>query len=153
TGAVAVGEGLGAPARGLAAARRQYPDLKDPGDAGLQIVFRMTDAGSGTHHLHVAGYGAALVAEAVLMGDRTLADIGDDLHVGVRVRWKPGVGRDRVVIPHSQRAPAHALGVMVVGEREMVLGVEPTVVRTAQAFEGSAFDHLSSPVRQGKVPF
>src|SRR5262249_38227490 len=105
----------------------------------------MTDAGSGTHYLHVPGLGAALVAEAVLMGDRTLADIGDDLHVGMGMRRKPGVRRDRIVVPHPQRAPAHALGVMIVGEREMMLGVEPAVVCSPQAFEGSAFDHLQSP--------
>src|SRR5271166_7051894 len=104
-GTLAFGKGLGPPARSLAAACRQYPDLEDLGDAGLQIVLRMADAGSGTHHLHVAGCGAALVAEAVLVGDRTLADIGDDLHVGVRVRWKPGVRGDRVVVPHPDRTP------------------------------------------------
>src|SRR6516165_3720928 len=144
--AVAFGERFGAPARGLPAARRQDPNLEDPGGARLQIVLRVTDSGPRTHHLHVAGFGASLVAEAVLMGDRTLADIGDDLHVGVRVRRKPGIRSDRVVIPYPERAPAHALGVVVVGEREMVLGVKPTVVRSAQAFKRSAFDHLCSLV-------
>src|SRR4029077_7787322 len=91
-GAIASGKRLGTPARGLAPARRPGSDLEDPGGARLQIVLRMTDAGAGTHHLHVAGLGAALVAETVLMGDRPLADIGDDLHVGVWVRRKPGVG-------------------------------------------------------------
>src|SRR6516162_1349410 len=141
-GAVAFGERLGAPARGLAAARRQDPDLEDPRRLGLQIVLRVTDTGSGTHHLHVAGFGAAVVTEAVLVGDGTLADIGDDLHVGVRVRRKPGVRGDRVVIPYPDRAPAHALGVMVFGKREMVLGVEPAVVGAAEAFKGSAFYHF-----------
>src|SRR6516164_1752032 len=120
-GAVAFGKRLGAPARSLAAARRQDPDLEDPGRARLQIVLRMTDTGSGAHHLHVTGFGTAFVAEAVLMGDRTLADIGDDLHVGVRVRRKPGSRGDRVVVPNPERTPTDALGIMVVGEREMCL--------------------------------
>src|SRR6516162_1065183 len=150
-GAVTFGERLGAPARCLAAARRQDPDLEDPGGTRLQIVFRMTDAGSGAHHLHVTGFGAAFVAEAVLMGDRTLADIGNDLHVGMGVRRKPGIRRDRVVIPYPERAPTHALGVVVLGKREMVLSVEPTVVRSAEAFKGSAFDHLASPIYRGEV--
>jgi hypothetical protein len=40
---------------------------------------------------------------------------------------------------------------MVVGKREMVLGVEPTVVRAAQAFKGSALNHLNSPAHTGEV--
>src|SRR5262249_37106443 len=117
--AFALGKRLGAPARGLAAARRQDPKLENPSGARLHIVLRVTDPGSRTHHLYVAGLGAAFVAEVVLMGDRTLADIGDDLHIGVRVRRKPGVWRDRVVIPHPERTPTHALGILVVGKRKM----------------------------------
>src|SRR6516165_7474572 len=150
-GAVAFGKRLGAPARSLAAARRQDPDLEDPGRAGFQIVFRVTDAGSGAHHLHVAGFGTAFVAKTVLMGDRPFADIGDDLHVGVRVRRKPGSRSDRVVIPYPERTPTHALGVVVVGKREMVLGIEPTMVRSAEAFKGSAFDHRGSPIHRGEI--
>jgi len=52
----------------------------------------MTHAGAGTHHLYVAGVGAALVAEAVLMGDGTLADIGDDFHVGMGMGGKAVFG-------------------------------------------------------------
>src|SRR4029077_2718833 len=37
------------------------------------------------------------------------------------------------------------LGVMVFGKREMVLGVEPAVIGSAEAFKGSAFDHFGSP--------
>ena len=90
----------------------------------------------GAHHLHVAGLGAALVAEAVLVGDRALAHVGDDLHVGVRVRRKAGVRRDLVVVPDPQRAPAHPLGVVIVGEGEMMLGLQPAVVGAAELVEG-----------------
>ena len=111
----------------------------------------MTDAGSRTHHLHIPGCRAASVAEAVLVGDRARADIGDDFHIGVRVWWKPSVRRDRVVVPHPQRAPAHALGVVVIGKRELVLGAEPTVVCSAQGFKGSAFDHLRPPFTEPRL--
>ena len=112
---------------------------------------QVMSAGSGTHHLDVASFGASLIAEAVLMGDCTLADIGDDLHVGVRVWRKPGVRRDRIVIPYPERAPAHALGVVVLGKREMVLGVEPAMIGPAEAFNGSAFDHPASPIHRGEI--
>ncbi len=48
---------------------------------GLEIILGMADARARAHHLDVAGLGAALVAQTVLVRDRTLADIGDDLHV------------------------------------------------------------------------
>jgi hypothetical protein len=99
------------------------------------------DAAAGAHHLHVAGHGAAAVAQAVLVADRALAHVGDDLHIRVRVGREAGVRRDGVVVPHAQRAPAHAGGIAVVGEGEVVPGLEPAVVGGAQAVEGSAFDH------------
>src|SRR6516225_12384695 len=57
----------------------------------------------------------------------------------------PVVG-DRVVVPNPERTPTDALGIMVVGEREMVLGIKPTMVLSARGFERPAFDHFSSPV-------
>src|SRR5690606_31658779 len=82
-----------------------------------------------------------LVAEAVLVGDRALAHVGDDLHVGVRMRREAGAGLDGVVVPHPQRAPVHPLRVVVAGEGEVVPGVEPAVVGAAEAGEGAMLDH------------
>src|SRR3546814_20103803 len=50
--------------------------------------------------------------------------------------------------PHAQRAPAHAFGIVIAREREMMAGVEPAVVGVAQAVEFANVDHglvLSSP--------
>src|SRR5690606_7013843 len=116
-----------APRRRLALAVGEDPDLEDPGHARLEVVLGVADAGARAHHLHVAGHGAALVAQAVLVGDRPLAHVGDDLHVGVRVRREAGARLDGVVVPHPQRAPVDAVRVVVTGEREVVLRVEPAV--------------------------
>src|SRR3546814_7363197 len=51
--------------------------------------------------------------------------VGDDLHVAVRMRRKARLCRNAVVIPHAQRAPAHAVGIVIAREREMMAGVEP----------------------------
>src|SRR5690606_30681005 len=61
-------------AAGRLAARfvREDPDLEDPGDARLEVVLGMAHAAARAHHLDVAGFGAALVAHAVLVGDRAL---------------------------------------------------------------------------------
>ena len=55
---------------------------------------------------------------------------------------KPLFGGDQVVVPHADRAPAHALGIVVVGEAEMEAGVEPAVVAVRQALEGTDVDHF-----------
>src|SRR3546814_12144678 len=75
------------------------------------------------------------------MADRAGADIGDDFHVAVRMRGKAGLRRDGVVVPDPQRAPAHAIGVVIAREGEMVAGVEPAVVGMAQAVEFADVDH------------
>lgn len=101
----------------------------------------MAHAGSGAHHLNVAGTGAALVAHRILVRDRARADIGDDLHVLVRMRRETGIGADFVVVPHPDRAPAHPGGVVIIGEAEMVPRIEPTVIGMAEAGKGSFLDH------------
>jgi hypothetical protein len=80
-------------------------------------------AGAGAHHLDVAGCSAPGIAKAVLVSDRAFADVGDDLHVLVRVRVESGAGSDQVVIPHAQPTPMDALGVAVVGKGEMMAGI------------------------------
>src|SRR5262249_54873799 len=97
---------------------------------------------SRAHHLHVAGLGAALVAERILMGDRTVANVGDDLHVGMRMRRKAGVRRDLVIVPDAQRAVAHVLRVIVVGEREVMPGLEPAVIGAAELCKWFELDHV-----------
>src|SRR5262249_49653006 len=113
---IGLGEGLGAPRRLAALLLRLDPDLEDAGRHGLAVIFRVADSGAGTHHLHIASIGAALVAETILMRDRALADIGDDLHVGMGMRGKARVGGDLVVVPHSQAPVTKTLRVVIAGE-------------------------------------
>src|SRR5258707_9807839 len=102
-------------------------------------------SGAGAHELDVTRFGSAFVAEAVSMGHRALTDIGDDFHVGVRVRRKPCVGRDLVVIPDAQRAPAHSRGIVVVGKGKVLLGFQPAAIFGGELVEWPAFNH-------GRVP-
>ncbi len=67
-----------------------------------------------------------------------------DLHVGVRnAAGKAGAGRDRIVVPNADVAPAHPRGIMIAREREMMLGVEPAVIGATEAAEGTTVDHGS----------
>src|SRR5206468_7768299 len=69
---------------------------------------------------------------------------GDDFHIGMRVRRKPGAGRDLVVVPDAQRTPAHSFGIVVMREGEVMAGIEPIEAFAAEAGEGTAFDHVTS---------
>ena len=97
----------------------------------------MADAGAGAHYLYVAGHGAAMVAEAVAVADGALADIGDDLHVAVRMSRKTTVGGNFVIVPDPQRAPVLALGVVVLGEREVMAGIQPAMQGMAEGLKGA----------------
>jgi hypothetical protein len=55
--------------------------------------------------------------------------------------FEAGAGGDLVIIPDAQLAPLLALGVVVAGEAEVVLGVQPTVVGAAEGVERSNVDH------------
>ena len=75
------------------------------------------------------------------MGDRAVPHIGDDLHVGVRMRREARVGRDLIIVPHAQGSMPQALGVVIAGEGEMMFRLEPAMVGAARGAERSPFDH------------
>src|SRR5690606_16807786 len=113
--AIALGERLGPPARLTAPLVRNDPYLEDLGGLVLQVVFRMGHAGAGGHNLDVASFGSAGVPQAVLMRDRALTDISDDLHVAMRMRRETRLRRDGVVVPDPQLAPIGARRIVIVG--------------------------------------
>ena len=112
----------------------------------FSIPFRMLDAAAGAHHLDVACFGAAFITHGVLVGDRARADIGDDFHVPVAVWRKAGLWTDLVVIPDPELPVAHAGRVVILGEREMIMGAEPLIPECTEPFERSDIDHGFSPV-------
>ena len=141
-GAFAPRERPRSPAGFFAGSGRQDPDLENLGRIGLQIIFGMGDPRSRRHHLDVAGNGSPGVAEAVLVADRSLSHIGDYFHVAMRMGRKAGVRGDRVIVPDAQRSPVHASRVVIIGEREMVPGVQPAEIVAAEPSEWPKFDHL-----------
>jgi hypothetical protein len=108
----------------------------------------MDDPGPGTHHLDVAGSRSALVAKAVLMGDRASADKGDNFHVVMRVGRKAALRRDGIIIPDPDRAPAHPGRFVIRRETEMVASIKPAVVRVAKTGKRPNFNHLCYPHRR-----
>ncbi|MCY1365470.1 hypothetical protein D9M69_523160 [compost metagenome] len=88
-------------------------------------------ATAGAHPLHVAGHDGRAAAHAVLVRDRAVQHVRDDLHVAVSVRPEAAAGGDAVVVDHAQRAEAHVSRVVVVGEGKGVKRIEPAMVGVA----------------------
>src|SRR3546814_8288238 len=63
----------------------------------------------------------------------------------IGMRRKTGLGPDLVVVPDADRAPAHAGGIVITGEREVVTGVQPAVIGMAETVERTNIDHCISP--------
>src|SRR6185312_1740416 len=122
---------------------RHQPDLEQPRLLRLAVVLRMHNAAPRMHHLDVARDRAPLVAEVVAMGDGAGADIGDDLHVPVRMRVEASAGRNLVVVPDPERAEAHPVGVMVISEAEVMARVQPLVLKAPKARERPHVDHCT----------
>jgi hypothetical protein len=140
------------PARRQAGPSRFDPDLEDARRLGLQVELRMQDAGAGRHDLDVADLGAAAVAQVVLVADRALAHVGDDLHVAVAVAVEAAPRLDRVVVPDQQRAETHSRRVVIVGEAEVIARRQPVVVETPQLVEGPNLDHTRPAPGLGRGP-
>ena len=83
---------------------RDDPDLIKPRIFVLIVIFGMAHTGSGAHHLNVARAGAAGIAEAILVRDRALPDIGNDFHIVVRMFAEAASGGNTVII-ETRNAP------------------------------------------------
>src|SRR5690349_11809374 len=99
------------------------------GPVARGIEFAMRDARARAHALHVAGLDDRAVADTVLVRERALDDVGDDLHVGMAVRAKAGAGDDAILVDHAQGAEAHAPRIMEMTEGEGMPAVEPAHLR------------------------
>lgn len=147
-GAIAARKLALAPTRRVSHTVRHDPDLEQRGCLVLKIVLGMDDAGPCAHHLDIAGSRTALVAKAVLMGNCPGAYEGYDFHVVMGMRRKAAARADRIVIPDSDRTPAYPRRIMIGCKAEVVSGIQPAVVRVAQASKGSYFDHGCNPPRR-----
>lgn len=58
----------------------------------------MLNAGSSTHHLHIAGTCLSDVPLIVAMRDNTFADVTNNLYIGVMMKAEAGVWGDFVIV-------------------------------------------------------
>ena len=95
------------------------------------IELAVLNACARAHALHVARADHRAIAQAVLMRERAFENVGDDLHIVMRVAGKAGAGRHAVVVDDAQGAETHVLWVAVLSEREAVPAIEPAGSRDA----------------------
>lgn len=77
-------------------------------------------------------------AHAVLVLERALEYLAEDLHVSVRMRAETHARGDDIIVDHAERAEAHVIGIVVFGERKGVAGDQPPVI--GEAAVGGAAD-------------
>lgn len=95
----------------------------------------MCDARACAHSLNVPGPDDGAVAHTVLVLDASLENVGENLHVPVRVRAETLRRPDPILVDHAQAAKPHVGRVMVIGKGERVVRVEPAVLKMA-SFRG-----------------
>ena len=104
----------------------QYPHLHEMHVAvAARVHLRVPDAPPGAHPLGQPRIDEALVSGGVLVLELAVEDPGDDLHVAVGMRGEARPGPHPVVVADQQQPVVGVLGVVVPGEAEAVLRVEP----------------------------
>jgi hypothetical protein len=101
----------------------------------------MPNARPSADRLHVASLYAADVSDTVAVGDNAVANVGDDLHVGVAVKAKACSRRNLVVVPDDQAANRTMRGIAILTNAEVMQRLEPTDIATAKFCFSSYFDH------------
>ena len=99
-----------------------------------RIEFAVHDAGARAHALHVARLDDRTGAHAVLVLQRAFQHVADDFHIAVAVRAETHARLHAVFVDHAQRAKAHFLRIMVIGEGKRVVAVQPAVIGMAAVF-------------------
>src|SRR5438876_1154402 len=115
--------------------------------AARGVVLAVRHAGAGAHALHLAGADDGAGPQAVLVLERALDDVRDDLHVAVAVGGKAPARLHPILVHDAQGAEAHVARVEVVGEGEGVAAREPAELGAAALVARADGDHGASITR------
>src|SRR5260370_21978670 len=107
----------------------------------------MADPGSGAHYLDIARNGPTDIADAIFMRDHALADIGDDLHVRMRVVTEACARGDLVVVPDDEGAEGAVCPIAIGRDDEVIARLQPATVTVIERFFGPELQHDHPRVR------
>ena len=98
--------------------------------------------------LYVTGTDHRAVPHTVLVLERTIEYIADDLHIVMAVFCEAPARGHGVVVDHAQVRHAHVSRVVVAAEREGVIAVQPAVIGVA-SIDGLAYcqHHVTSGIK------
>src|SRR5437763_15822258 len=95
------------------------------------IAFTVADAAAGAHALPVARADDRASAEGILVLDGALEDVGDDLHVAMRVRRETLATGDAVLVDDAQGTEAHVVAVVIFAEGKRMIIITPAEAELA----------------------
>src|SRR5438034_5861507 len=102
----------------------QNPNLEQMGRIRLGgIRLTVANPGARAHTLSITGTNYRAVSHAVLVFERAFKQIGDDLHVAMRMRGKTMSGLHPIFVDDSKGAESHVAGIVILIEGEAVASV------------------------------
>src|SRR5438445_13001578 len=111
-------------ARHDAAVLGQNPNLEQMGRIRLGgIRLTVANPGARAHTLSITGTNYRAVSHAVLVFERAFKQIGDDLHIAMRMRGKTMAGLHPIFVDDSKGAESHVAGIVILIEGEAVASV------------------------------
>src|ERR1700680_1681706 len=126
----------------MTATARQYPDLQQMSRIGFRCVgFTVPHSGARAHALSIAGANDRPIPHAVLVLESPFQQVGDDLHVTVRMHGKTMASLNPVFVNHAQGTEPLEARVMVLIEGKSEMRVEPAEVASAPLVAASDCDH------------
>src|SRR5688572_13407463 len=106
----------------------------------------MHHAGPRAHALHVARLDDRAGADAVLVLERPLEHVTDDLHIAMPVPAEPACRRDAILVDHTQRSESDVPRIVVVSEGEAVKGPQPAMIGKAAIACLTDVQHSPTPL-------
>src|SRR2546421_611826 len=128
--------------RGQAFFFGKNPDLQKVDELRWRVVeLAVSDARPSAHPLNVPGADDGARPETVFVRERSLEDIGDDLHVSMRVSAEALARLNAILVDHAKRAKAHEARLVVIGEGKRVVALEPTVLGVSPLLGSAHSNH------------
>jgi len=109
--------------------RRMDPDLQQVRRLGLAVVeLTVGNACACAHALNISGQNGRPIAERVLVGQGALQDIGDNLHIPMRMRPKSATRGNPVLIYHPKVSKLSVFRIVVVCKGKAMERLQPAMV-------------------------
>src|SRR5215468_5647032 len=101
----------------------------------------MRDTRACTHALNFARPDDRAGAHAVFMLQRAFKNVGDDLHITMRMSSESLCRRNAVFVDDTECPKSHVMWIVISVERECVKRIEPSVIKMPALVSMTYFNH------------